>query len=524
MKRFLIGCAMVCALWAQGQADSFADPFTVALQVDEAQQIIEIRVEIPAEHYLYDSAYAVKFLTDVEGVEDLGIAPAAVLYDDPFEGETVSVFKRSLVHRWHVERLSLPVSAEVAYQGCNASTCFMPRQRMVSSEPIVPDVAQPAALPAAREDGWLDGLHESGRVTGYLEASEFLAALDGLTETAPAASGLGAFARDPAAFLKHHGMVWTFIIVLIGGLLLNFTPCVLPMIPVNLGIIGAASGGRRGFWLGLAYGAGITVVYGALGIIAVAAGGVFGALQGSPIFSGTVAVIFVLLGLALFDVFAFDFSRLQGSVASGGKSGLVAAAVAGGFSALLAGACVAPVVVAVLILGTSLYGQGVTAGALLPLGLGLGMALPWPLAGLGISFLPKPGRWMESLKHVLGIFVFGLALYYGWLAWQGFRATPVAGSLQAGDKAAWQREVAAAQAEDKPLMVDFWATWCKSCHALEHRTLRDPEVAERLKKYRVVRIQAEQLNEDATKRMAAAFGVRGLPTIIFFDTQQAGTL
>ena len=85
-------------------------------------------------------------------------------------------------------------------------------------------------------------------------------------------------------------------------------------------------------------------------------------------------------------------------------------------AALLAGACVAPVVISVLLLSARWYGEGMVAGLLLPFLLGLGMALPWPFAGAGLSFLPKPGKWMKWVKYSFGALILLFAVYYGGLA------------------------------------------------------------------------------------------------------------
>ena len=122
----------------------------------------------------------------------------------------------------------------------------------------------------------------------------------------------------------------------------------------------------------------------------------------------------------MFGVFNIDFSSLQrgGKAVKQGSFGV--ALSMGAVAALLAGACVAPVVIAVLLLAANVYTTHPTAGLALPFLLGLGMALPWPFAGAGLSFLPKPGRWMEVVKIAFGILILGFAFYYGSLSYKGF--------------------------------------------------------------------------------------------------------
>ena len=107
------------------------------------------------------------------------------------------------------------------------------------------------------------------------------------------------------------GPVAILLIVFLGGLALNLTPCVLPMIPINLAIIGAGTqaGSRaRGFLLGAAYGAAMALVYGALGVIVILTAGTFGTINASPWFNAAIAVLFIALALAMFDVITIDFS------------------------------------------------------------------------------------------------------------------------------------------------------------------------------------------------------------------------
>jgi thiol:disulfide interchange protein len=197
----------------------------------------------------------------------------------------------------------------------------------------------------------------------------------------------------------------------------------------------------------------------------------------------------------------------------------------GGVAALLAGACVAPVVISVLLLSASLYARGVAAGLLLPFVLGLGMALPWPFAGAGLSFLPGPGRWMQWVKYGFGVFIVGFALWYGRLGVSLLRerspasAQAVAASrAEQIDEGGWLTSLPEALAESarsgKPVLIDFWATWCKNCLQMDKTTFQDPAVTQRLASYVKVKFQAEDIRAETTRAVLDRFGVIGLPTYV----------
>ena len=204
----------------------------------------------------------------------------------------------------------------------------------------------------------------TGTAVGYLGTADFLQFIQN-AEAGVKEKGLFE-GRGPLAIL---------VLVLLGGLALNLTPCVLPMIPINLAIIGAGAqaGSRgRGFLLGATYGAAMALVYGVLGLIVILTAGTFGAINASPWFNLGIAVLFVVLALAMFDVLVIDFSRFSTRFNVGRRRpGHVSVAFGmGAVAALLAGACVAPVVIQVVLFSSNLYASGTPLALALPFLLG----------------------------------------------------------------------------------------------------------------------------------------------------------
>ena len=331
---------------------------------------------------------------------------------------------------------------------------------------------------------------------GYMRAEEFVAFLEG----------------KEVDSLAGYGIWVTLLLVLLGGLAMNLTPCVLPMVPINLMIIGRSA--KRG----LAYGLGIALAYGLLGVGAAVGGLAFGDIQGSPWFNATVAAVFVGLALALFDIWFLDLSRFRSGASFSDKRPEgrfpVFAFGMGAMNAVLAGACVAPVLISVLLLTTDLVAKGNRFAVLLPFVMGVGMALPWPFAGAGMKVLPKPGAWMKGVNRIFGVIVLGFAAYYGQLAVRGWTGADVNyGKIRAEVRIQDLEKVVAGERK-KPILIDCWATWCKNCWAMD-AVMADEKVKKALEPFEVIRVQAEDVAE--LRKVKGFESIRGLPAFVIFE-------
>ena len=329
---------------------------------------------------------------------------------------------------------------------------------------------------------------------GYMDAATFTAFL---SDTPTAADRLG-----------DASVAMAFLLVLLGGLLMNLTPCVLPLVPVSLVLVGR--GGARG----TAYGLGMTLAYGALGLAAAFGGLAFGAIQASPWFNLVVALVFLVLGLATSEVFFIDFSRFRPRPAAGGgvvpPRGLLGPFFLGTGTAVLAGACVAPILLATLVLSAKWFAEGRVWAVALPFVLGAGMGLPWPFITAGMSVLPRPGAWMRWVNRAFAVVLFGFAVWYGWLAWGGFTA-------RAEDAPAPVQEGVQADGATRPRLVIVGAPWCKNCTAMERSTLKEPAVVAALSKFAVSHVEINTFADLANYSDLAGLDIKGVPAYVVIE-------
>lgn len=528
MKQILrwMSSFVFCAVSAFAQ---FGDAFTVDARLDG--DVVRVNVEIPAKHYLYADHFQV---TDALGNEQQALElPATASIIDPNTGNPKPVFEQSFnaVYSWNPQPGG-GAAFHILYWGCNDAVCFIPQTKVVQIDGAL-DVPMAGKIEDAAQSDWKTELAPFRILeteVGYKKASTFLRFLDRIEtgEAADSVSGFRLFLIDPVAFVRESGLVLTLLFILLGGLALNLTPCVLPMIPINLAIIGAgaqAGSKSRGFALGATYGLGIALSYGVLGAVVVLTGSQFGTIQSNPWFNLVIALIFVALALAMFDVFHIDLSRFQSKLGQDPqKQGSFAVALAmGAVAALLAGACVAPVVIAVLLLASSIG----PVGLVLPFVLGFGMALPWPFAGAGLSFLPKPGKWMEYVKYGFGVGIILFALYYGHLSYRAFRPADITALgeveghiiIDGASNAGLADALEQARTAGNPVFIDFWASWCKNCQVMDKTTFKDEMVKARLQKYTFIKYIAEDPTDPETKAVMDHFEVQGLPTFVVLRAQ-----
>jgi cytochrome c-type biogenesis protein len=214
----------------------------------------------------------------------------------------------------------------------------------------------------------------------------------------------------------HSDKYLAFFLVFTGGLLTSLTPCVYPMIPITISIIGGQKQGSRfhSLFLSIFYVLGIAVIYSVLGITAVASGTLFGSISSNTWVLFAVANICLIFGLSMFDVFTINIpflSNIQSEKAKGGS--FFGVFFMGMIFGLVASPCTAPALGVILAFVSTTHSY-IYGGALLfvyALGLGTLLILIGTFSG-ALQRLPKSGKWMVYIKKFFGIIMLGMAEYF----------------------------------------------------------------------------------------------------------------
>jgi thioredoxin:protein disulfide reductase len=468
---FLLCAPALAALNLGGSTDNLLEPekaFRFSARTIDAAAI-EVDFAIADGYYLYRD----RFRFAATGAR-LGKAefPAGIPHKDEFFGEQ-QIYRKEVRVRLPVEA-SGPFDLKVTSQGCaDIGVCYVP---MESSARLTLTSARTAPKPSI--------------FSTDLEIAQLFQNSTPLV--------LGGF--------------------LVFGLLLAFTPCVLPMIPILSGIIageGNSLSKSRALTLSIAYVIGMAVAYALAGIAAAYSGSLLAAALQNAWVLAAFAFVFVLLALSMFGLYelrlpGFLHQRLDEAQRRLPGGRVVSVAGMGAFSAVIVSPCVAAPLAGALLYIAQTRDVALGGAALFVMALGMGV----PLIVVGISegaLLPKSGPWLVRVKQFFGVLLLAVA---AWII------APLFLSGKGDTKFVRVDSVAELDAKlvaaGKPVMLDFYADWCVSCREMEYYTFSDPRVKKELDRMLLLQVDVTA-NSDAHKALLKRFSLFGPPGIIFFD-------
>jgi thiol:disulfide interchange protein DsbD len=362
------------------------------------------------------------------------------------------------------------------------------------------------------------------------------------------------------------GYVIGFLIVLLGGLALNLTPCVYPLIGVTIAYFGNQGGGpRRVLMLAILFVLGIAMMFSGVGVAVALSGGLFGAAMQNPFVLGGVATMMLLLAASSFGLFTIQPPSFMAQWAGVARPGYAGSFLMGLGMGVVAAPCIGPIVLGLLLMversGSPIFGFALFFTLAIGLGLPyIGLAM---VAG-SIRRLPRSGEWLAWVEQLFGFILVGLAIYFldpvlpnhimtrmlpyyaaavgivlGFISpagrnWRPFlilrstlgvfavaaliylmipRAKPMPVEFQPFDPA----QLGAAATLRKPVLVDFAADWCIPCREMDHSTFIDPAVVKETNRFIRMRADLTAL-DDRNAAIMSQFKIQGVPTTVLIDS------
>lgn len=438
-----------------------------------------------------------------------------------------------------------------SYQGCNDKTCMPPTETVNYIEVTIEEGTAAAAAETAKAD--------TAKIETPSAANEQKSGSGQEVSTGTAAAG-------EASEFESRGLLLNLLVIFLGGLALNLTPCVYPLIPITIGYFGSQTEGRtsRLFVLGLLYVLGLSITYSVVGVVTSLSGALFGSLLQSTAVIVVICLIFVALALSMFGLYEFKLPDAWVMKAGGARSGRFGAFFMGLTMGIVAAPCVGPFVFSLITIVANK--QDPFYGFIVFFVLSLGLGLPYLILALfsgKLKSLPRAGLWMEAVKHIFGFIMIGMALYfaaplipreinhyvlpvYGLLAAlyllffdksanssKGFRTVKtvisiivIAASIYFGwpvkeDHGNWvkfdEAQYTQALGKDK-IIIDFWADWCVACKELDAITFKNEKVKEVLSGFKAYKSDLTK-TDDETKKIYQKFKIISLPTVLVIDSK-----
>lgn len=558
-------CAVLLAfcstfLHAQQALLSAEEAFPVQVESVTAQEV-QLHWDIPEHYYLYQHKFEVR---QGQHVLPLKLPKAEDLHDDNY-GQTQVYYQQV--------QFNVPTQAsqtyQVTWQGCAKDRICYPPQTIEFKTDADGLVALQNQFTAPKRLLDLNSNNNSATVENT----------DALDQTNATSASQTAQDQRWSTQLAQRSPIYGLLLFLGLGILLAFTPCSLPMIPILSSLIVRDRRGVKAWMIALVFVCSMAMVYAMLGLVASSAGLNFQRWLQQPSTLIAFSLLFVVFALNLFGLFELRLPhaivhRLDHwqSMQKGGS--LIGAAVMGMISALLVGPCMtAPLAGALLFISQT---QNQWQGALLLFTLGFGMGLPLLLASiLGAKALPKAGLWMNQIKVLFAFLMLALALYFirpllseSWMQglslllglsfigyalyralWQQSPLRPLYLVIlllvvpyvfysqyqqsqhffveQGQQQMQWHVAKTAAEFQqiltqapkDRAIVIDVYADWCVACQPIEHRILKSAQVQQALSPYTLIKLDLSHYDA-SHQQLLNQWDILGPPTYLFLTPQQ----